>query len=386
MNKYSSTILKMFNSNCPAALGHYENQTPADNDFFNTGIAAHAVLQVIGEKEARTEAAQLKVAHAVVDELITKGRSYNGRHEPPMAPSHAQEGRDIALEWLQWNELPDHACYEIGLGMSAAGVPCEYDAENCRFRAITDLIYFETVGDEDFNVDAVCVRDYKSAWPTNESELDTLQRKGQAVMAHLHYPDYAAIKLEVINLRTGQSFEKVIMMDDAGRELIKLWERDILQACKAADATRESRPGAGCLSCLYTLSCDDCMSCANGNGGDLATQLAALEAVRADLIKTLKPKAVDNKFPVEQGYVGYRTQTKKITTPDAPQLLMDNWFADDADHAETRSLLKAMKFPASAVENAAKLMYPDKNDAAREDLLDAAITTKAESRFGVFKI
>lgn len=386
MKTYSSTALKAFDSNCPKALGYVEAGTPADTDQFNPGIAAHAILQHVGQKGAKTPEDQATVADAVVQELVTVGREYNHIHEPPMAPSQAFEGRDVALDWLRWNELPEDARYEIGLGMTAEGEPCDYYADNCRYRALIDIVKFETVGDEDYAIDLVTAGDYKSAWPTGEAELDTLQRRGQAVLVHKHFPDYPAVKMEVYNIRTGMPFDRVVQLDDEGRALLEQWEKDIFQACNAADITREARPGAGCIDCRYTLTCDDCLHYYEGNGQDAAVTLATLEAVRKKLISVLKPKCVDYSFPVPGGFVGYKAMNSKVVTADAHRHLCDHWYAGDTEpHTEEQSLLAATNLTAGSLEKMVKVMYPDKKDAARADLLEACISTVTETRFGVYK-
>lgn len=386
MKTYSSTALKAFDSNCPKALGFVEAGTPADTDQFNPGIAAHAVLQHIGQKGARTPEDQATVADAVVQELITVGREYNHIHEPPMAPSQAFEGRDVALAWLEWNELPQDAKFEIGLGMTAEGEPCDYYAENCRYRALIDIVKFETIGDEDYAIDVVTAGDYKSAWPTDERELDTLQRRGQAVLVHKHYPDYPAVRMEAINVRKGMTYERTVQLDDEGRALLAQWEKDILQACNAADVTREARPGAGCLDCRYTLTCDDCLHYYEGNGAQAAVTLATLEAIRKKLIEVLKPKAMESKFPVPGGFVGFKPMVKKVLTEDAHRHLCEHWYSADTDpHIQEQSLLAACNLTSGSLEKMVKVMYPDKKDAGGQDLLEACLTTVTESRFGVYK-
>lgn len=386
MTTYSSTLLKYFNDNCPAALAKQLACVPYDRDYFNPGIAAHVVLQYIGQKQAKDEASQRAVADAVVFELTTKGREFNGVHEPPMSPMAAFEGRDLALQWLQWNELPENGLYETGLGMTATGEPCAYDDPKCRYRAVIDAVVPEILGDEDYAVEAMAVNDYKSAWPTNDSELDTLQRRGQIVLVAKHNPEAGAVIARAINLRTGVPFERVIYRNDEGNALLEQWEADILQTCKAADQTTEARPGAGCLTCPYTLSCDDCIEQYKGNGSSQAVMYAAMEAARKELQKVLKAKALVTRFAVPGGFVGFKTINKKIVKPDAHRHLCEHWYMNDSDpHTEEQSLLSACNLTTGSIDKMVKVMYPEKNDIAREELLELCIDTQGESRFGVHK-
>jgi len=392
MKTYSSTILKYFDQNCPAALGKAEAREPRDTQIFQAGIAAHAIMQAIAQKEARTYADQETVADAVVNELITVGRAFNNIPEPPMSPSDAIAGREIALNYLAWRDLPlKIRGVEIGIGMLKDGGPCCYDDASCRYRALIDLTYADTIGDEDWQAEMLVVADYKSAWPAGEGELDTLQRKGQAVLVWInfcqpHHPvQYHGIRQEVINLRTGMSFTRDILFDDEGIALLERWRKDILMACTAASKTRQARPGAGCLSCPYTLSCDDSLFAYKGDGITMATQLAAIEAIRGDLIKVLKGKAKNAGLPVHNGYVGFRKQDKQVPIKEAYRILAEYWFAGDAD-LETLGLLKGMSLTKANIENAVNVVYPkrDKDNAAvREDIFAAILETKSESRFGV---
>lgn len=387
MKTYSSTLIKLFNNNCPAALGFYESQTAYDRDFFNAGIAAHAILQQVGDKGAPTDPDAIKaVANAVVEELITNGRSYNGIHEPPMSPESALNGRDVALEYLLNNGLPEGAQYEIGLGMTIHGSPCAYDDPACRYRGILDLQWTGVVGDDDFAMDTLFVRDWKSAWPTNADELETIQRKGQAVLAYLHCSEsIQAIQLEVTNIRTGATFDKQIVLDQTGIELLDLWKRDILAICNAMDKTREARPGAGCLDCHYVMSCPSCLEYARTPGADMAVSLATLEAMRDQYIAILKPKCKEHKIAIDNGFVGFVSKEKRTPNKTAHQALVEHWYSDDTEtHTAEQSLIMACKLGVAQIEAAGKVLY-DKNDAGFNDLMEAALTTKTESRFGVYK-
>jgi len=393
MRAYSSSNLKIFGKNCPAALGFYEAETPIDRDFFNAGICAHACMQEIVKKGATDPVDQRAVCDAVCSELITVGRSYNNVPEPPMAPDDAFAGREIAMNYLAYHELPESVIInEAGLGITADGQPCAYDADDVRFRAILDLGYLDTVGDEEFQARVLVIRDWKSAWPTNETELETLQRRGQAVVAWLHHGDAIdGVRQEVVNLRTGMHYTNDIFFDDEGMDLLNRWRKDLLATCDAADKTREARPGVGCVSCWYRAGCEDCLAAYNGEPADDALRYVALEALRAEIVKPLRAKARVSPIVVEGGTVAYKEQKKKIPTENAIDKLLEYWFMDqigdeiDVTEHELRGLLMALALPASSYEKAAKVIFPEKGAAAFDDMIEACITTKTESRFGIQK-
>jgi len=397
---YSSTVLKRFNDNCPGALGKMIDGEPYDREIFQAGIAAHACLEEITNKKAVDLPDQAKVCDAVCEELITKGRAYNKIPEPPMAPQSAFAGRDIVIEYLLWNDLPAPEqvwSAEGGYGMTADGKACGYYEDAVRFRAVIDLVYQDIVGDEDYAADVIVVRDYKSAWPTGEADLDTLQRKGQAVLVwkqHCQGKDskFSVIRQEAVNLRTGVPYKRDIQLDEEGIEMLLRWQKDILTTCNAADATREYRPGAGCLTCDYTLSCDMCLDAYKGDGSEPAVQYAALEAVRSDLGKVLRAKTREQAIEIDGGFVGYERKVKQVPVENANQLLTDQWTMDDTDeHPELTGILKALKLTGANVENVLKVLYPGRGSDGKENmetrrtLLEDLLKDKPESRFGVFK-
>jgi hypothetical protein len=400
MKRYSSSTLKMFNRNCPAALGFYENQTPCDKSIFQAGIAAHAVLQVCGEKSAYEIEDCREVAEAVVKELITKGRSYKGIPEPPMSPEDAMLGRDIALEYLAEYPLlmPQGAEFESAFGIDKNGKWVDIDSENIRYDAIFDVMYTDIEGDEEFNTEVVVVRDYKSAWPTCADELDTLQVKGHAVIAAAHFactnpsPSqlqiYSGVRNEIVNLRTKQIYTRTTLFNEEGLATLEQWRKDILTACSAADTTREARPGAGCIDCMYTLACGDCIAAYADD--DVPVRFATAKALVGKLGKVVRSDAKIQPIPVPGGEIAYRGTNEKIPTVEAIDTLIEYWFMDKADDEpvtleEIRGMLLSLDVKASSYEKAAKVLFPEKADASYIDMIDACITIKVKSRFDVYK-
>jgi len=386
---HRSSSAKIFNNNCPKALEYMENNAPFDRDIFQAGIVAHAVAQKFGELKVNLEDfdKMTEIANAVVKICMTEGRAFDGIHEPPIKPDSAFLGKEIALDYFRGNgSLPNDGKYERGIGMTDKGAPCDYEAQECRWKAILDLTYPELIEDENYTVDAIVVRDYKSAFPTNAAELDTIQMRGQAVLTWLHNPGTQAIVQEVVNLQTWGTHRNIILLDDEGEALLNTWKTEILMLCGAMDVTREARPGAGCLNCWYSAACDDCLEQYSKHPKDEAVALATLEAQRKDLIKALKAHTAESAIEVHGGYVGFRKQTKRVASDNAAALLVEHFFMDDTDdHPMDRALLKSINLTGGNVNAFIKAFYPDKNDAAREDIEAECLIEKHESRFGVYK-
>jgi hypothetical protein len=281
--------------------------------------------------------------------------------------------------------------------MTASGQMCFYHDEAAKFRAVIDLVYEDQIGDEEWAADILVVRDYKSAWPTGEADLDTLQRKGQAVLTYKRHctgknaGKYAAIRQEAVNLRTGASFIRDINLDDEGLDILYRWEKDILMVCNAADKTRAFRPGYGCMSCDYTLSCEHCIKAYRGDGYDIAEQYIATYLVQSALAGILKEKTKEQPIKIAGGNIGYAPFEKKVPVQDAHRRLADIWTMENPDEPppEMLDIMKGMKLTAANIENALKVAFPGRgsngkeNMEARRSLLEELLESKIESRFGV---
>lgn len=402
MKTYSSTTLNLFIKNCPAALGMDQDGVKVDREPFQAGIAAHAVLQVVGEKGAKTRKDQEAVAKAVTEELITHGRAYNNIPEPPMSPEDAIEGRDLALAYLANNELPEGESFEVGLGMTADGEPCGYDDDECRYRAVIDQVWVDNVEDEEYAATVVNVLDFKSAWPTGPADLETLQRKGQAVLAWLHHPEADAVRRHVVNLRTGGHWSESEYLDDDGVEILKQWRSDILLACLAADETRTPRPGAGCTDCRYILQCQDAIETAvaiHADDNEAALSYAVDKAMVAEAGKLLRAETKESNIAIQGGFVGYKTKEQKKLTADAIDRLIEHWSPAASDAlseplqgtagmsvSEVKGLLLALNLGKTNIEKAARKLYPGRdNTEDRNALLDACLETKTVAEFNVYR-
>ena len=379
MKSYSSTLIKTFSKNCPAALGHQEDNAPEYREIYQAGTAAHAVLQVVSEKGATEEKQIRAVADAVTEELITKGRAFKGTPEPPMEPEAAFEGQALAVQWLSWNELPKGKA-EIWLAMDEKGAACPPGAH--RYDAIIDLVYEEIEGDEDNPMPTVVARDYKSAWPTDATELETIQRKGQAVLVWKHYPDAQGITREVINLRTGGKFRETTWVDDEGIATLEQWENEILMLCRAADATREARPGIGCIGCSYVLHCEPCQALLTTKERP-ASMYAAAKAVVAATEPVLNAEASHGPVPDGVGgMIGYQaTVGREVDLGELAGQVSALWTSGDI-----AGLVRALKPGVTAVDKLAKALYPGRDGKLeRDDFCEAVFAEKRGSKFTTWR-
>lgn len=421
-----STTLKMVERYCPAALDFYDANTPYSRDVFSVGIAAHAILEGLQRaKRDRNNSVMFGAAEAVADavntRLVTAGRSFDGVPEPPLSPRAVGEGRDIALRW--WNRISDSAPVpmdwrpEEALAVDRDWQPVKY-GRDAYYRAILDLVGPVTVEvDEDGYGGGVgiAVTDYKSAWGTNESELDTVQLRGQALVAlanagHLGVVAPAFIRRRVVNLRTHREYEAdTYLGDDGADEILDSWRKDIALAIAHANARgpgqkRVASPGACCVGCPYIMACKPAQAFYQGQGiedpspAGIATSYAVAEAVKAHLAPLVKAAAGKGAVPVPGGNVGYVAQPKRTAVPDIAEKLAIRWFRPPdtqqwlAENGHLMGFLKAISLGSAAVDKVGLRLFPGKGPnkyadfkAARAELVAETLTIVNAAKFGVHR-
>lgn len=404
MNTYSSSILSLFVENCPHALELHRRGVKRDESQFEAGIAAHAILQRLGEIIAATqdgvthdEEFMQRVADSVVAKLITDGRQFYGEKKAPLSPEAAFAGREIALNYVKSHEVPSNAVFEVELGMNIVGEKPKdafderrrVDLSQVRYRALIDVLFETEESQGDWSAELVVVRDYKSAWPTCEDELETLQRKGQAVLAWLHFPNKQGVRMEVVNLRTGATFGKTVLFDEEGEALLRQWRDDILMVCDAADATTEARPGAGCDGCPFLHACEPARKAAL-RMKFTAEQFAVLEAVRKGMVKQLKAQLEESGTPifVNGGTIGYKQTQSNVLSEDAIAQILANWYQLPLGfacvrHDQEAALLRALALGAGNITAFAKKRFAGENKIERDEFIELCLQKEVGAAFGV---
>lgn len=402
MSAFHSTNLALVNRHCPRALDFYEAHTPYPREMFAAGVAAHAVLQSVGEvtnKENRelTSTEVRDVAQAITLALIAHGRSYDKHPEPPTKPDAAFAGRDLALDWLAFNPIHPGAMYEVGLALDAKGSPVPYWSDDARLRTILDVVRIADEADEESSRTVLIVTDYKSAWSADESELETLQRKIQALVAWKVYGEHSGatlLRMEVANLRLQKVYSAGYWAEDGLREKVASWTRDVLSTCAALDeqkrigkGKRPAIPGAGCYGCPYLQACPDAQNYMEMRGEfrspeKRAVAYAVATAMREELAEQLRMDTEEGPIEIEKGIVGTVAQERREATADAHEELWAEWEGAGGDAV---GLLKAMKPTTGNIANVAKVLYADRKERAeREKLIEALTKPKMVREFGIF--
>ena len=366
---YRPTTLRLASAHCPLAVDFYESNQAAFRDHFQVGIAAHDVLAAIGEHALTamrqpTDQEIVELAERQVRSLITQGRSFEGRAEPPMRAEDAFAGAELAKRYASTEPWPTaDAFYEAGYAFGAEWERLPYNAANRRFRLILDRLEFVEDSGEDYAGRLAVITEYKTAWPTDESELETLQTKAQAVAVWLvHGSGLDGIRRRVVNLRTGKTFADDLWFESGGREQIAAWQSEITDYMQALDTMTEygrrpARPGVGCLGCPYSLGCD--AKSIETDHISMAKRLAKLEGERAQLIKALKAATAESAITFDGTTVGYQVTASRTPKPGALTLM---WLAWTAANGDVSGLLAALKPTMAMLSSVAKKLYPDSKE------------------------
>lgn len=396
---YRPTTLALVENHCPAALDFYEAGKPRDPRPFEVGIAAHAVLQAIGEETNRlgrqldqTEVDAL--ALSVAQRLVAVGRTFDGEQEPPLTMANVLAGRDLAVEYLTrwWPTIG--ASIELGIAVDRHWNRVDYYSPDAWLRCILDYAVVEDVEiDEESAARTLFIRDFKSSWAAGASELETIQRRVQAVLGWLHfaYQGPQRLVLEVANLRTGKVHELELWPTDDPEGQLARWRADIEAMLGALDQQkrlghRVASPGACCVGCPYVLSCpwaQDYLEAAGipGTAERRAVSYAVAHAHLSALAPLVREDAGDGSVPVPGGVVGYVAKVSRKVRSESYADLAAAWEDSGGDLA---GFARAVDLTVSNVESVAKALHPDRKQKKERDAFVAALVEpETKSQFGV---
>jgi hypothetical protein len=403
---HRSTSLRYLEDHCPRALDHYEAGAPYDRDVFQVGVAAHAVIEMVGKHPDRPRE---DLAQQVAVALCTEGRSFEGEPEGPLRPQHAAAGRDIALRFLAAHDLSPGAMFEHGLAVDREWKPVPYDSAQVYYRAAIDMLEVVEDTDEDGSTTTTIVStDWKSAWPTSADELDTLQLHGQTALALAHYPEATILRRRAANLRTLAIFEADVFLDDDGLATVGKWRKDIdlliaVAEHRGEDGRRPARPGASCIGCPFLSRCEAARAWLRGSLIDgspvaLATRLAVADAVRKELWGQVKAVAGEEPIAIPGGEVGFITTRERTPRPELGEMLALAWFGAsdpktwrEANHSTDQwvGLLQTLKLGVASAVQVAKLLYPPGKGRdwrpLREALVSQCVVSQPATKFSIAK-
>jgi CRISPR/Cas system-associated exonuclease Cas4 (RecB family) len=374
---WSPSRIGMVERHCPKTLDHRQNGVPTLRRHFDVGVAAHHVLQAAGEQQEREhrllrDEEFTDVAADVLRRLVSDGRVFEGNKEPPLNATRAAEGLELALDYLEFFGLPLGAKYELALAVNEEWEPVPWSER--WFGCIVDVIYEM----EDFATEAVSVvvTDYKTSWAANASELDTLQRKAQALCALAHYPDVDEVTLKLVNLRTLNEYVKTV---PAESPVIARWRGEITTIIGALEGPRTASPGAGCYDCPYLSACPEGMDYFErsetiwqyGSDEEKAKAYALAITMVGKLRDALKPVVGDGTIKADDTEVGYVLQESRKAKSGAWHILWDAWQKQGGD----LDGFFALHEPTIAqIGYTAKKLWPERGDADTRERFIAKAT------------
>lgn len=410
MRTYRPTTLRLAAQNCAAAIDYYEDGVPIDRRIFGTGTAAHAMLEALSAAANELgHAAGMDEAEAVTlatgERLIRDGRTFDGKPEPPLSPDAVWPARTLVLAYVAENPIEPGAEVETGLGVDADWRPVRY-GDTARFRLILDSRRrVEEIGEES-SATVLHLTDYKSAWPTDADELDSIQMHSQAVVAHAHLADEVdAIRITVVNLRTMVPYSRELWMLDDGATTLRRWRDELDATMRALDSRvgPDGRflhsPGGGCIGCPFVAHCGPgqewrSKALEGASLEDRATSYAAMTAAVRSLVPLLKEELGERLLDMGAGVVlGWRAKAERVPLDTAPGSLWQEWLNRAGDQEAVAALrtdpfvigyLERLGLSVSNVENAAKGLYKPRVEVVeREAFVESLMGSKLERSFGL---
>lgn len=354
----SSSSLSLLESTCPRALDFMEDGAPRDSSVFDVGTAAHAVMEEIQRESVRlggvplTDDQRTLVSARTVSSLTLNGRMFRGNHEPPMPLASALEGQRIALSYIRRQHgrftVSPVAMPERELSFDTNFQPCSPKSKDRIWSAILDRLEMDY--NEDTGQYVLTVADLKTAWPAGPKEVESLQLKGQAVLAlaHAHilwpenYTDIGVVKRKIINLRTGKETSAENYIDDPElndwRQTIKSVSRNAPKRDKKTNQ-RPASPGLCCARCPYRNVCKE-SALPTDQDQTLSTQYRLHIAETKRLERILKEQLKDVTVPPD--HPGYKETVKTEVLPNSGITVLDTLLPQYSDDADLAKILTAL--------------------------------------------
>lgn len=377
---YRPTLHNLITRNCPGAATHYNNGTPQDRRIFAVGTAAHDILHAIGEGRDANETAE---------RLMSRGRGGTDA-EPPLPVDAVLQGRDIAEAWVAKHPLPqgDGVWFERRYAFDEDWQPCEW--EDAAYRTSVDQVFTDAYEDEDGTYPLLVQADYKSSWAATEDELDTAQRRFQAVCAWLTAgPDVSGISLRIHNLRRRTTYTRDIWLTPENEEMLRQWQRDA-EMVRRAGRVGTFSPGAGCMTCPYVLHCD----AAAQEWGDTPEAIGKAWVIADAKAKALRARLKDwtesDHIDIGTHVIGKNQTVSRSPKEDAVFALVGAYAERLEVEVPTpvaealKNLFAAVAVSRTALDKGARLLFPSRKDAKdRAAWVDALCEEEIGARWGV---
>ena len=368
-------------NHCGHAVALRKEGTKRNREIFQTGIAAHAVLEDVGkliQKNPEATFAQIKqTANDTAATLCTQGRAYDKIPEPPMKISQALEGMKLAMRYVSENELNANAEYELPLAFDDQWKTVPYYHPSAAFRTLIDyLLVYNDVDEDGEEATFAIVRDYKSSWVIQNEMLDNLQRKAQAVVVWLAYPEVDVLQMQIHGLRNRQKLERRIYTQYE-YDTLEQWKNDLSLAINVLMKPQIPNPGINCYGCPYAKSCQ---WTAKINDRKIVSRYVAFLAVVKELEKDVRILTKEMPATTPQGKVGYNQKERMSTQKNAIITLWDIW---KNQRGSVEAFLQSIKLNSTDAKRIMKTLA--KNGLDYDAIADDVLVSRKYSQFGIEK-
>lgn len=380
---YHQSDIGLRERHCGHALVLKNNGTPRDRNVFQVGVASHAILEAIGQATNKNPDITIedinKIADETAIELSTRGRAYDRVPEPPMTIKQAIEGKELAIKHWVYNPLPADAHYELPLAFDSDWNQVDYYDDSTIFRTMLDMVQISEETDEEGDtIKTILVRDYKSSWHIDTSQLDNMQRRAQAVCIWLAYPDADVIELNVFGLRTGKQVTREINVHAEG-DTLRQWHQDIILALNILQLPQTPSPGANCIGCPYAERCEHAAHTMKQNQSIVERYISSLAIAKA-LEPQIKKITKEGNIKTNGGYVGYAQKSKSSATKTAVPKLWNVWKENNGD---IDGYLSMLSVSATVTKKIIKTL--GKQGLDTDTLTEESIKESAYAQFGIHK-
>lgn len=393
---------------CPALLDFRESGIPEDPAGYEAGTAAHAVMEAAQRFANDTGRSEVPYAtlEALSDDVVKALTTKAQGARPPIGIMRALEGRNIAMRFLKTQGgdgmvmFDTTAIPEVDIAVDANWNLVPSGSKTTVYRGRLDLITppRSELLDDGYEITVCEVTDYKTAWPTDETELSSWQFAVYTLLVRALYPHVTAIRRRVINLRTCAIYTDLLWTDDAGTWKMDRWKRDLaLLRSFASQTPRPATPGKGCINCPAILHCKHAMRPAN-TPQEEAAEILAIGARYDALVKSMKERLKEREplllpavLEPDSRYGFYQKQEKRAH-PNAPAeivaMMLDTTTAAAKErHGFAIDMLGAIDMTGGNVKAAIKRKWPSKGDVGtRRQEEDRLLVPEMVTRFGVHKV
>lgn len=346
--------------------------------------------------------------HTTCERLIAEGRDFEGEIEAPLPSTAVWRGRDLALSYQKEKPLSPKWRYEETLAVNEDFLPCPLPGAWMRCRIDvhgTSHPSEEEWWEEEAGGPILVVQDFKSNYRARENELETIQRKIQAVVSWAHWgKGHDALRLVIVNFRLGREYDLTIYPHEPdGAAQLERWREDIraearARSAKGSDGKRRASPGACCGGCPYVGQCPAATSWLGsiygyGTPAEMAHAYSAAIAIANSLEEPLRRATADSPILLPGGFVGSKIGMERRLRDDAHGALAQFWLDQvkpvslEALRAMLPGLLKVMKVGTAQAQALLKaFLRTEKDQIEKRDQIFESIThRRIAPEWGVHK-